>query len=129
MDAGQSPRLQGDWDTIWPLEDNDGSARMAVTPTFPSRDSLRRLRFRPYDVTVGIGVLLLIYAVVRVGAGARAPFHPYHAAALISTSPAELPYYAARSLLRMFGRPVLLLRLQPELRLRGIAAARGPGGC
>ena len=75
---------------------------MAVTPTFPSRDSLRRLRFRPIDVTVGVGVLLLIYAVVRVGAGARAPFHPGQSAALISTSPAELPYYAARSLLRMF---------------------------
>ena len=75
---------------------------MAVTPTFPSRDSLRRLRFRPVDVTVGVGVLLLIYAVVRVGAGARAPFHPGHSASLISTSPAELPYYAARSLLRMF---------------------------
>jgi NitT/TauT family transport system permease protein len=75
---------------------------MAVTPTFPSRDSLRRLRFRPVDVTVGVGVLLLIYVVVRVGAGARAPFHPGQSASLISTSPAELPYYAARSLLRMF---------------------------
>ncbi len=53
---------------------------MAVTPTFPSRDSLRRLRFRPYDVTVGVGVLLLVYVVVRVGAGARAPFHPGQAA-------------------------------------------------
>src|SRR5579862_6158052 len=80
----------------------DGSARMAVTPTFPSRDSLRRLRFRPVDVTVGVGVLLLIYAVVRVGAGARAPFHPGQSVSLISTSPSELPYYAARSLLRMF---------------------------
>src|SRR6202044_1254595 len=56
----------------------------AVTPTFPSRDSLRRLRFRPIDVGVGVGVLLLIYAVIRVGAGARGPFH------------------AGRSLLRMF---------------------------
>jgi NitT/TauT family transport system permease protein len=75
---------------------------MAVTPTFPSRDSLRRLRFRPIDVTVLVGVLLLVYVVVRVGAGARAPFHPSQAAATISSSPADLPYYAARSLLRMF---------------------------
>ena len=75
---------------------------MAVTPTYPSRDSLRRLRFRPIDVGVGLGVLLLIYAVVRVGAGARAPFHAGQAAASISTSPADLPYYAGRSLLRMF---------------------------
>src|ERR1700722_16033604 len=78
------------------------SARMAVTPTFPDRDSLRRLRFRPVDIGVGLGVLLLIYAVIRVGAGARAPFQPGRSAALISSSPAELPYYAARSLLRMF---------------------------
>ena len=27
---------------------------MAVTPTFPSRESLRRLRFRPVDVGVGV---------------------------------------------------------------------------
>jgi NitT/TauT family transport system permease protein len=75
---------------------------MAVSPTFPSRDSLRRLRFRPVDIAVGVGVLLLVYAVVRVGAGARAPFHPGQSVATISSSPAELPYYAARSLLRMF---------------------------
>jgi ABC-type nitrate/sulfonate/bicarbonate transport system permease component len=75
---------------------------VAVTPTFPSRESLRRLRFRPLDVGVGIGALPLVYAVVRVGAATRAPFHPGPAAATISSSPAELPYYAARSLLRMF---------------------------
>ncbi len=74
---------------------------MAVTPTFPSRDTLRRLRFRPLDVVVGAAVFLLIYAVVRVGAGARVPFHPSQGST-ISTSPADLPYYAARSLLRMF---------------------------
>ncbi len=72
---------------------------VAVTPTFPSRETLARLRFKPLDVLVGAGVLLLIYAVVRVGAGARAPAHPSTA---ISLSPANLPYYAARSLLRMF---------------------------
>jgi NitT/TauT family transport system permease protein len=75
---------------------------MAVTPTFPGSESLRRLRFRPVDVAVGAGVLLLVYAVIRVGAGARAPFHPGQSASTISTDPAELPYYAARSLLRMF---------------------------
>ncbi len=72
---------------------------VAVTPTFPSRETLARLRFKPLDVLVGAGVLLLIYAVVRVGAGARAPAHPSTA---INLSPANLPYYAARSLLRMF---------------------------
>jgi NitT/TauT family transport system permease protein len=72
---------------------------VAVTPTFPSRETLDRLRFKPLDVFVGVAVLLLIYLVVRVGEGARAPVH--HAAS-INLSPSNLPYYAARSLLRMF---------------------------
>ncbi len=74
---------------------------MAVTPTFPSRDSLRRLRFRPLDAVVGAGVFLLIYAAVRVGATARVPIQAGRVAT-IDTSPSRLPYYAARSLLRMF---------------------------
>jgi NitT/TauT family transport system permease protein len=72
---------------------------VAVSPTFPSRETLSRLRFRPLDVAVGICVILLVYFVVRVGAGARAPVH---AARTISIAPSNLPYYAARSLLRMF---------------------------
>ncbi len=73
---------------------------MAVTPTFPSRDALRRLRFRPLDAVVGAVIFLLIYAVVRVGASAHVPFRPSQVTT-ISTSPPRLPYYAARSLLRM----------------------------
>jgi NitT/TauT family transport system permease protein len=74
---------------------------MAVTPTFPSRDTLRRLRFRPLDVLVGAAIFLLLYLVIRVGASAHVPI-PRGRATTISTSPADLPYYAARSLLRMF---------------------------
>jgi NitT/TauT family transport system permease protein len=70
-----------------------------VTPTFPSRETLTRLRFRPLDVAVGIVVLLGVYLLVRVGAGARAPAN---ASRSIDLSPSNLPYYAARSLLRMF---------------------------
>ena len=71
---------------------------MAVSPTFPSRDNLGRLRFRPLDIGVGIFVLLLIYVVIRVGAGAA----PVHKSLTIDLAPSNLPYYAARSLLRMF---------------------------
>ncbi|MFI5064427.1 MAG: ABC transporter permease [Streptosporangiales bacterium] len=77
------------------------SDRMAVTPTFPSRDTFRRLRFRPMDAVVGAGVFLLIYAAVRVGASAHVPIRSGQAST-IDTSPSRLPYYAARSLLRMF---------------------------
>jgi NitT/TauT family transport system permease protein len=73
---------------------------MALLRTFPTGETLRRFRFRPTDGLVGVGIFLLIYAVVRVGAGARVPIPPSRAA--FSTSPAELPYYAARSYLRMF---------------------------
>ena len=72
---------------------------VAVTPTFPSRETLDRLRFRPLDVGVGVFVLLLIYLAVRVGAGAKAPVS---ASRTIALAPSNLPYYAARSLLRMF---------------------------
>jgi NitT/TauT family transport system permease protein len=74
---------------------------VAVTPTFPSRDNLDRLRFRPLDVIIGLGVVLLIYIVVRAAASAHAPIQ-HSVSATISTSPSELPYYAVRSLLRMF---------------------------
>jgi NitT/TauT family transport system permease protein len=73
---------------------------MAAIRTFPSRETLRRFRFRPADALVGAGIFLLIYAIVRIGASARVPIPPSQAA--FNTSPAELPYYAARSLLRMF---------------------------
>lgn len=61
---------------------------MAVTPTFPSRDSLRRLRFRPLDAVVGAGVFLLIYVVVRVGAGAHVPMAGDFLVAVVTPVPA-----------------------------------------
>jgi NitT/TauT family transport system permease protein len=74
---------------------------VAVLSTFPSRDTLRRFRFRPLDVIIGVGLFLLIYSVIRVGAGAHTAARLGQAGAF-DTSPARLPYYAARSLLRMF---------------------------
>ena len=67
---------------------------MAVTPTFPSRDSLRRLRFRPLDAVVGAGVFLLIYAAVRVGATAHVPIQAGRVST-IDTSPSRRPGPAA----------------------------------
>ena len=74
---------------------------MAVTPTFPSRDALqRRFRFRPLDAMVGAGVFVLLYVIVRVGASAHVPIRSGQAT--LDTSPSQLPYYAVRSVLRMF---------------------------
>ena len=71
---------------------------MAVLRTFPAQRP--RLPFRPLDIFVGAGIFLLIYAVIRVGASAHVPIRA--SASEFDTSPWELPYYAARSLLRMF---------------------------
>jgi hypothetical protein len=38
----------------WHRSRADRSDRMAVTPTFPSRGTLRRFRFRPVDILVGV---------------------------------------------------------------------------
>ncbi|MGW4648475.1 ABC transporter permease [Kitasatospora sp. NPDC004289] len=60
-----------------------------------------RRRFSLTDVTVAAGVLLLFYAALRVGHGTTVSFTPGEKLG-IDTDPARLPYYAARSLLRMF---------------------------
>ena len=53
------------------------------------------------DIVVALGVLVLLYAVVEAGRGVSVSFTPGQVGA-IDTSPTQLPYYAARSLLRMF---------------------------
>lgn len=54
------------------------------------------------DVLVVVGAAALIWAVVTVAAGMGAPADLSSAPTSIDTNPALLPYYAARSLLRMF---------------------------
>ena len=61
-----------------------------------------RPRSRGADVVVFVGVAILLWLMVRVGRGATVPWTVAHAPTAVSTYPFELPYYAARSLLRMF---------------------------
>ena len=74
---------------------------MSAQRTFPSRGALRRLPFGALDVAVLCAVLVGLYVLVRVGRGATVSFAPTHVMT-ISTDPSHRPYYAARSLLRMF---------------------------
>ncbi|MEV7091119.1 ABC transporter permease subunit [Streptomyces sp. NPDC093085] len=53
------------------------------------------------DLVVAAAVLVLLYVTLRVGQGTTVSFHPSESVR-VSTDPAELPYDAARSLLRMF---------------------------
>ena len=73
------------------------------TTTFPSRGALARpATSRARDRAVFLGAAALLWLIVRVGSTADVPWTIDHAPASVSTDPADLPYYAARSLLRMF---------------------------
>jgi NitT/TauT family transport system permease protein len=75
---------------------------MTTLRSFPSRGALERPRSRLADVVVFAGAAALIWALVRISVDTNVPFDENAAPATVSTDPAELPYYAARSLLRMF---------------------------
>ncbi len=54
------------------------------------------------DAAVLLGVLTLLYLIAQVGSGALVSFQPPTNVPEISLDPANLPYYAGRSTLRMF---------------------------
>ena len=74
---------------------------MAETRSFPTRGALGRPRRSPVDVIVFVAVALLLFGILRLARAMNASTATAHVA-VISASPYELPYYAARSLLRMF---------------------------
>ncbi|MRH92238.1 ABC transporter permease subunit [Nocardia sp. SYP-A9097] len=73
-----------------------------MSTTYPTRGVLDRPRSRWADIAVFAGAAIAIWIAVRVSAGMDVPFDHAGAPSSISTDPAELPYYAARSLMRMF---------------------------
>jgi NitT/TauT family transport system permease protein len=75
---------------------------MTLLRSYPSRDALDRPRSRGVDVVVFLAAALLLGIIVRVSSGIDVPFDEASAPEAVSTDPANLPYYAARSLLRMF---------------------------
>jgi NitT/TauT family transport system permease protein len=75
---------------------------MAIRESFPTRGVLRRPPIGPVDVVVGAGIVALLYSALKLGQSMNVAFLPDRASEAISTDPVHLPYYAARSLLRMF---------------------------
>lgn len=76
--------------------------RVSGGPTaLPGRVTARLARLSWVDVAVAAAVLAVFYVAVRVGEGTTVSFVPGRPLN-IDTDPARLPYYAARSLLRMF---------------------------
>jgi NitT/TauT family transport system permease protein len=61
------------------------------------------------DLIVFAALLALLFGLLRLGPALNAPFLPKTAASHVSTDPANLPYYAVRSLLRMFIALILSL--------------------
>ncbi|GAA4394021.1 ABC transporter permease [Tsukamurella soli] len=79
---------------------------MTIT-LFPPRvatrpDAPRRGRGIAADILVVVGAAALIWAIIRISQGMGASVDLAKAPSSIDTDPAKLPYYAARSLLRMF---------------------------
>lgn len=75
---------------------------MTLLRSYPSRGALDRPRSRGVDVVVFLAAAVLLGIIVRVSSRIDVPFDEASAPEAVSTDPANLPYYAARSLLRMF---------------------------
>lgn len=69
--------------------------------TFPLRVAIQRRKQSALDIVVGAGVVVLLYVGIRVGHGATLSLTAGRSTQ-ISTDWRDLPYYAVRSLLRMF---------------------------
>jgi NitT/TauT family transport system permease protein len=75
---------------------------VAVPGGFPARGLWRRPGLRWADIVVGAALLALLFGLLKLAPALNAPFLPKTAPSAVSTDPADLPYYAVRSLLRMF---------------------------
>lgn len=76
---------------------------MSMLRPFVAQDATLRSRTRLWaDLVVLAAVAVLFWLLVWVSQGVSAPFDSESAASSVSTDPANLPYYALRSLARMF---------------------------
>src|SRR5579863_4517303 len=82
-------------------------AKVTVPGGFPARGLWRRPALRWPDLVVLVALVALLYGLLRLAPALNAPFLPKTAPAQVSTDPADLPYYAVRSLVRMFAALVL----------------------
>ncbi|WP_229852222.1 ABC transporter permease [Streptomyces albospinus] len=62
----------------------------------------RQPALRWVDVVVAGALVALLYGLLRLAPSLNAPFLPSTAPSSVSTDPSNLPYYAVRSLVRMF---------------------------
>jgi NitT/TauT family transport system permease protein len=96
--------------------------RMFRKPIIPPQISRRTFALLA-DLAVLLGTFALLYVAARVGAGFLVHFQPPQNVPVVSLDPANLPYYAARSTLRMF---FALVASTLFSLVYGYAAARSP---
>ncbi len=73
-----------------------------IRRAFPSKYALPRSPIGPADTAILLGLFLLFYTIARVGSGFFVAFKPPSLSPKVYLDPVNLPYYAARSTLRMF---------------------------
>jgi NitT/TauT family transport system permease protein len=73
-----------------------------VRQSLPIREVLRGRKLSWVDLVVAAGIVVVLFAVVRLGRSLAVNFTPGRTPVVISTDITNVPYYAARSLLRMF---------------------------
>ena len=96
---------------------------MSTRRQLPVREVLGGRRLSWVDLVVGAGIIAVLYAVVRLGQSMAVNFTRGRTPVIISTNITNVPYDAARSLLRMY----LALTLSIVFTLvYGTAAARLP---
>ena len=100
--------------------------------TFLTPAALRHLPFGLADVAVLLGAFGLLYLIARVGTGAMVRFQPPEVLPNVTLDAKYLPYYAARSTLRMFVALLFSMtvakadrkRLRPDLKTRHVPNIR-----
>jgi NitT/TauT family transport system permease protein len=80
---------------------------VTVPGGFPARGLWKRPGPRWADVVVVAALIALLFGLLRLAPALNAPFLPKTAPSTVSTDPANLPYYAVRSLVRMFAALIL----------------------
>ncbi|MCW2287668.1 NitT/TauT family transport system permease protein [Leucobacter luti] len=88
-----------------PMDAAEGVTPVTVSPIGPFSGygpALRARDQRVADIAVLAGVAVLFWLLIVLTRGAATPVGPELAPAQVSTDPSQLPYYAGRSLLRMF---------------------------
>ncbi len=73
-----------------------------IRRAFPPKYALPRSPIGLPDIVILAGLFVLLYGIAHVGSGFFVAFKPPVMQPKISLNPANLPYYAARSTLRMF---------------------------